>query len=121
MSSAASEQDTLVERESVVALPRRVPTAVAQPEPVRDPAPLAVQAPPPPKADHAFVGVLAALASLLAARLLLLLSIAGAFVLALLATRSESYPGLAILVAFCLLTVVPLTYLDVVTHRRGGQ
>ena len=43
------------------------------------------------------------------------------FVLALLATRAESYPGLAILVAFCCLTVVPLVWLDVTTHRRGGK
>jgi len=78
-------------------------------------------APSPPKADHAFVGVLAALATLLAARLLLLLSVTFGFVLALIALRIDSYLGLAIVGTFCGLTVLPLVALDVVTHRRGGK
>jgi hypothetical protein len=117
MSSAASVEEPSVERAEVVALvqPRR-----AQPAPP-DPPPAPVVAPPPPRADNAFVGVLAALASLLAARLLLLLSIAGAFVLAVMAVRDGSYIGLAVLVAYCSLTLLPLVWLDVVTHRRGGK
>lgn len=125
MNSHALEQDTLVEREAVVPLaPRRAPMAVpdavvASPEPAP---PVVVQPlPSPPKADQAFVGVLSALTALLAARLLLLLSIAGAFVLAVMAARSESYLALAVMVAFCCLTTVPLTFLDVITHRRGGK
>lgn len=122
MSSAASDKDIFVEREAVVALaPRRpAPTAVA-PEPAPAPPVSAPVAAPPPRADSAFIGVLAALATLLAARLLLLLSIAGAFVLALLAVRAESNGALAVLVAFCLLTVIPVVVLDVITHRRGGK
>ena len=118
MSSAVSVEEPSVEREGVVALvqPRRVaPTAPP------DPPPAPVAAAPPPASDKAFVGVLTAVASLLAARLLLLLSIAGAFVLGLLASRSGSYVALATLVAFCCLTVLPMTYLDVQTHRRGGK
>ncbi len=115
---ANSDEDSSVERESVIQLappPRR-----AQPAPP-DPPPAPVAAAPPPASDKAFVGVLTAVASLLAARLLLLLSIAGAFVLGLLASRSGSYVALATLVAFCCLTVLPMTYLDVQTHRRGGK
>ena len=122
MSSAVSVEDTsTVLRESVVPLlPRRAPMA-APPELAPAPAPVAVQqAPPPARADHAFVGVLAAMTALLAARLLLLLSILGAFVLAVMAMRSESYAGLAVLIAYCGLAVLPLVYLDVVTHRRGA-
>ena len=63
----------------------------------------------------------AALTSLLAARFLLLLSISGAFVLAVMAMRAESYAGLAVLVAYCTLTLLPLVALDVITHRRGGK
>lgn len=115
---ANSDGDSLVEREQVVALvqPRRAPATAPEPSPS---APVATA--PPPRSDHAFVGVLAALASLLAARLLLLLSIAGAFVLAVMAVRDGSYIGLAVLVAYCSLTLLPLVWLDVVTHRRGGK
>ena len=56
-------------------------------DPAPPPSPAVVQL--APKADRAFVGVLAALTSLLAARLLLLLAIAGALVLALLSIRAE--------------------------------
>ena len=104
-----------MERESVVPLvrPQRA-QAIADSPPAAAPQ-------PPPKSDHAFVGVLAALTSLLAARLLLLLSISGAFVLAVMAMQAQSYAQLAVLVSFCCLTVLPMTYLDVVTHRRGGK
>jgi hypothetical protein len=122
MSSAASAGEQLVEREAVVALaPRRAQTATPEPVPQAFHAPSAVVPPPaPPQADRAFVGVLSAVTALLAARLLLLLAIVGAFVLAFAAQRAESYVGLAILVAFCCLTLIPMVYLDVVTHRRGG-
>jgi hypothetical protein len=93
--------------------PRRVPTVAPEPAPVTPPSPA--------KADHAFVGVLAALASLLAARLLLLLAVTFGFVLAVMAVRTDSYLGLALVGTFCGLTVLPLVWLDIVTHRRGGQ
>jgi hypothetical protein len=114
--SSNSAEEASVERDGVVAvLPRqRAPTAAHEPPPT-----------PPPvahaRSDHAFVGVLSAVTSLLAARLLLLLSIGGAFVLAVMAMRDGGYAGLAVLISFCGLTVIPMTYLDVVTHRRGGM
>jgi len=73
---------------------------------------------PRPRQDAAFVGTLAAIAALLAARLLLLFSVLGAFVLAY---RADGSPGLFVLIAYCLLTVLPLTVLDVITHKRGGR
>lgn len=122
MSSQSSEVPMSVERDGVVPLPRRPTAVVTEPAPApAAPIPQPVAVAPPAQADRAFVGVLSALAALLAARLLLLLSIAGAFVLALLTVRAESYLGLAVLSAFCALTVIPMTYLDVVTHRRGGR
>lgn len=75
-------------------------------------------APSQPRADAAFVGVLSVIVSLLAARLLLLLAVIGAFTLAF---RAADNTGLAVLVAYCVLTVLPLTALDIVTHQRGGR
>lgn len=63
-----------------------------------------------PKAS-ALLAVFAAIAKILAVRLQLLLSLVGAFVIALLAMAWQSYIGLAILGAFCLLTVIPLVWL----------
>lgn len=129
MSSAAYEPGTSVEREAVVSLPpRRVPTVVPDPTPASASAPPPVQSTiqpmavaVPPRSDRAFVGVLGALASLLAARLLLLLSVTFGFVLAIMAVRSDSYLGLSIVGTFCGLTILPLVWLDIVVHRRGGQ
>lgn len=55
---------------------------------------------------------LGAVMRVLAVRLQLLLSLAGAFVLALGAMAWQSWPGLAILIAFCALTVLPLVWLE---------
>jgi len=64
------------------------------------------------------VGTLAAIASLLAARLLLLLAIVGAFVLAL---RAEGNFGLYTFISYSTLVVLPLVVLDVATRRRGAM
>jgi len=60
--------------------------------------------------------VLTVLTALLAARLLLLLAICGAFVLAVLAHSDASLVGLWVLIAYCCLTVIPMTALDL---KRG--
>lgn len=96
-------------RESVVALPRRTESP-----PVAQPAPVVVQS----RADAAFVGTLAAITSILASRLLLLLAIIGGFVLSLRATDTT---GLSVMVAYAVLIVLPLVALDIVAHKRGGQ
>ena len=130
-----------VEREGVVqVIPRARTLAMVPPSqsspPPEPPAPAAVpeplQAPPPippvlhrpapaaapTRADSAAVGVLTALASVLAARLLLLLSVIFGFVLAIFAMREQSLTSLSILVAYTLLTVIPLVYLDLKTRVR---
>jgi len=115
-----------VEREGVVAvLPRRTEQASNnqhQTQAAPQAAPQAPPAPPvtPPR-DRAFIGVLTALTHLLAARFLLLLAVVGAFILAVMAMPNGGYPGLAILIAYCSLTVLPLVYLDIETHRRGAR
>jgi hypothetical protein len=65
--------------------------------------------------DSAAVGVLLAIASILGSRLLLLLAVGGAFVLALLANDNLH---LGILVAYCLLICCPLVYLDIDSRRK---
>lgn len=50
---------------------------------------------------------------ILGGRLLLLLAVLGSFVLGLLAMQRETYPALAVLVAYCCLTVLPLVWSSV--------
>lgn len=76
------------------------------------------QPPAPSRADSAAVGMLTALASVLAARLLLLLSVVFGFVLALYAMHEQSWASLAILGVYACLTVLPLVYLDLKTRVR---
>lgn len=54
----------------------------------------------------------------LSARALLLLSLLGAFVLARTAMENQTAPSLAVLVAYCVFTVVPFTWLEV--RRRSA-
>ena len=98
--------------EGVVALPRRVK---AEPEQI---APAIEKPLPPPKSDQAFIGTLSAIAAVLASRLLLLLSVIGAFVLAV---RVTDTAGLYVMIAYCVFTVIPLVTLDIFTRLRGAQ
>lgn len=61
---------------------------------------------------EAMVSVFSVLAFALSARLLLLLALIGAFVLALMAMDRQTPLAAAILVAYALLTVAPLVYLE---------
>ncbi len=63
------------------------------------------------------LGVIAGIAGLTATRLLLLMAVAGAFYLATIAARSETNPALYVLVAFAVLIVLPLVWLD--STKRG--
>lgn len=58
------------------------------------------------------MGTLAAIAAVLATRLLLLLAILGGFVLAVLALRNGSPQALATTIAYAVLVVLPLTWLE---------
>ena len=76
---------------------------------------------PPTKSDQTLEVVIAAFTGLgyaLSARGLLLLSLIGAFVLANKAIDNLSFPALAVLVSYCLLTVIPVTYLEVRKMRE---
>ena len=135
MSSVASQTGSTVEREGVERLVPRSRTegvrqvAGADPAPLQSPphplgavetprpAPTTIQPSRPALADTAAIGALVAIAAILGTRLWLGLSIAGAFVLALL-TIPDATPGkIAMLGVYGVLTVLPCAYLDL---RRGG-
>jgi hypothetical protein len=63
------------------------------------------------------LGVIAAIAGLTATRLLLLLAVSGAFYLATIAARSQSNASLFVMVAYAVLIVLPLVWLD--STKRG--
>lgn len=63
------------------------------------------------------LGVIAGIAGLTATRVLLLLAVSGAFYLANIAATTQSYPSLAVLIAYAVLIVLPLVWLD--SHKRG--
>lgn len=82
-------------------------TAAAQATP-----PATIYVPQKPAAADLLNAAFAAIARILAVRFQLLLSLIGAFVLALGAMQSQSTAGLLVLIAFCALTVLPLVYLE---------
>ena len=57
-------------------------------------------------------GVFHAVASLLAVRFLLLLALLGGFALAFMALRAGSYEAAGVLIAYAMLIVIPLIYLE---------
>lgn len=63
--------------------------------------------------------VIAASAAVLATRFLLLLSLVGAFVLALIAMQSSSWLTLGVLCAYAILIVIPMVYLETRTKWSG--
>lgn len=60
----------------------------------------------------ASIGALQAVASLLAVRLLLLMALLGGFVVALMVLRLGTYQADAVLVAYAVLIVIPLVWLE---------
>lgn len=71
------------------------------------------------RSDSAALGAFVAIANVLAARVLLLLSGIGAFALAWVAAHSEGWMPLYVLIAYGLLVVGPLAWLD--WHRGPGS
>lgn len=65
-----------------------------------------------PTAADLLNAAFAAIARVLAVRFQLLLSLIGAFVLAIGAMQWQSPSGLYVLIAFCALTVLPLVWLE---------
>ena len=75
----------------------------------------------PTKSDQTLEVVIAAFSGLgyaLSARGLLLLSLIGAFILANKAIDNLSFSALAVLISYCLLTVIPVTYLEIRKYRE---
>lgn len=68
----------------------------------------------PPQKDNRsqIIAVLQAIALVLAVRILLLLSIVGGFVLAVMAMRAPSTEAIVVLISYCCLTVLPLVWLE---------
>lgn len=143
MSSAAPLIDSTVEREGVERLvprgqaplirqvagvDRPDPTAVLPPnQPLSLPGTLPTPSRPPAwsdppaasrpaVADAACIGALTAIAAVLSTRLWLGLSIAGAFVLAVLTIGDATPAKIAMLGVYAALTVLPVAYLE---YRRG--
>ena len=63
-------------------------------------------------------GVLMALATLISARFLLLLALAGGFCLAMMAMSRQTPLSVAVLVAYCLLVILPPALLEWSAKRR---
>jgi hypothetical protein len=78
---------------------------------------------PAPQIQSAHVAILAAIrafAVILSARLLLFLALAGAFALAVMSEAAPSVLNLLTLIAYCVLTILPLVFLDHASRRRPG-
>lgn len=91
---------------------------IAQTEPT--PEPIATPAPAPPTNSILLaqtLGVIAGIAGLTATRLLLLLAVCGAFYLATIAANTQSNASLFVLIAYAVLIVLPLVWLD--STKRG--
>lgn len=72
----------------------------------------------PSRKDSILLAVFQAIAKVLAIRVLLLLSLTGAFTIAMEAMDKQSWTGLAILATYCLLTLIPLVWLEVGKGRN---
>lgn len=58
-------------------------------------------------------------ALILATRLMLLLTLAGAFVLALQAMEHQTYPAIIVLICYAVLIIAPLIYLEIRARPRA--
>lgn len=114
-----SSQSSTVERLSVEQLPERTrrPKLVTDTTP-KEPSTNAVVV-QRVGIPEAMLSVLGAVAFVLSARLLLLLALLGAFVLGLLAMTSQTYVSVGILVAWALLVIFPLVWLEGRTKREA--
>lgn len=118
--STISNGNSTVQRLAAVPLtPRRTVTA----EPVRQPPPDQREQRINAKIQHngQIIAVIHTLTKILAVRLYLFFVLIGAFVLADIALDKGTYIALAILVAYAVLTVIPLCILDDRLHRRPDQ
>lgn len=102
--------------ESPMQVAASLPIAPTEPTPE----PIATPAPAPPTNSVLLaqtLGVIAGIAGLTATRLLLLLAVCGAFYLATIAANTQSNASLFVLIAYAVLIVLPLVWLD--STKRG--
>ena len=120
MTSNSNSTVQLLRVEEVPAAPRRPKPET--PEAPTAPAPILISSPETPKAEPSkldlTLAVLKAGGFALSARALLLLSLIGAFVLALQAMASQSLASMEILAIYGAFTILPVAYLET---RRGRQ
>ena len=74
---------------------------------------LAARPASPSRLPEAVLGTLRAVAMVLAARFLIVMALAGTFVLALMAMQNQTPTGVYLTVAFALLTLAPLVFMEV--------
>jgi hypothetical protein len=75
-----------------------------------------------PNLNIQILAMLRAFSLILSARLLLLFAMIGAFTLAVMAEMKGGYLNLAVLVAFCVLTIIPLAVIDYLCrHKPRGE
>jgi len=72
-------------------------------------------------ANLSMVGTFQAIGMILAVRVILLLSVCGAFSLAIIAMQSQTNQAIGILVSFVALTVLPLVWLDRNGRRKTTE
>lgn len=120
--SRDSEAPSTVQRLAAVPLAPRRPTAVA-PNPQSPPRDDGREQRINAKIQHngQIIAVIHTLAKILAVRLYLFFVLIGAFVLGMEALDKGTYVALAVLIAYAVLTVIPLCILDDRLHRRPDQ
>ncbi len=69
---------------------------------------------------RSIAAVIAASAAVLATRLILLLALIGGFVLAVMAIQSPNAMVIGVLIAYGVLIMIPLVYLETRTRWHGG-
>lgn len=117
---SSETNSTGVERLAAVPMePRKViqmPVATPPPTPVVAPS---IETPPAPKAEvsDVLLAAFAALGYAVSARFLLFMSIVGAFALAVMSMLHPTVMSIVILGMFCLLTTLPLVWLELRAKR----
>jgi hypothetical protein len=86
-----------------------------------EPPPAPIPTPSGPSILDVTVAAFAGLGYALSARALLLLVLCGGFVLAMRAMTLQNLPGLEVLVAYCILVILPTVYLEVRKRSHGME
>lgn len=71
--------------------------------------------------NNSVLAVFKAIGIILAVRFIVLLSLVGAFALAFMAMANPTWPSIAIMISYVLLTVLPLVWLDSKSRRSPNE